>query len=276
MTSGTFLDRIIPRTVADTTERKTRAPLADVEARAKNAPKPLDFAAALTRYPLSLIAEVKKASPSKGQFVEDLDVAALARTYVSNGAAAVSVLTDGPFFQGSLADMKAVRAVTGLAGVPVLRKDFIVDPYQVYEARAWGADALLLIVAVLEQGLLRDLLALTRSLGMEALVEVHDGTEAGRAVEAGAQVIGINNRDLRTFVTDLKTTERVIGSIPRDRIAVSESGIATRADAERLYGIGARAVLVGEALILAPDTAAKVRELSSVGRTQPAEGTPHT
>ncbi len=270
MTSGTFLDKIIPRTVADTAERKARAPLAAVQAQAKDAPKPLDFAAALTRDPLNLIAEVKKASPSKGQFVERLDVAALAKTYASNGAAAVSVLTDGPFFQGSLEDMRAVRAVAGPAGVPVLRKDFIVDPYQVYEARAWGADALLLIVAVLEQRQLTDLLALTRSLGMEALVEVHDPEEAGRAVQAGARVIGINNRDLRTFVTDLKTTERVIGSIPRDRVAVSESGIATRADAERLHGMGARAILVGEALILAPDTAAKVRELATVGRARGA------
>ncbi len=264
MAATSFLDRILPRTHADLAERKARLPQADLEARLVGAPTPLDFAAALAGPNVRLIAEVKRASPSKGVFVADLDVAALVRTYVENGAAAISVLTDGPFFQGSLEDLATARQGAAPAGVPVLRKDFLVDSYQVYEARAWGADALLLIAAVLKGTELRYLLNLTRSLGMEALVEVHSAEETDAAVEAGARVIGINNRDLTTFVTDLETTARLVGGIPEDRIVVSESGIFTRQDAKRAHGLGVQAILVGEALITAPGTAEKVRELTGI------------
>lgn len=267
MTSGTFLDRILPRTREDLEQRKQRVPQDGLEAWLDQAPAPQDFTAALAAPGLSLIAEVKRASPSKGTFVEKLDVAALVRNYAKNGAAAISVLTDTPFFQGSLDDMATVRTVAAMWHVPVLRKDFIIDPYQVFEARTWGADALLLIVAVLEQQELTELIALTRKIGMEALVEVHTVAEVERAVAADARVIGINNRDLSTFATNLQTTADLIATIPADKIVISESGISTAADVQRLEALGARGILVGEALITAPDTATKVQELS--GRDSP-------
>ena len=176
MTPGTYLDRILPQTRADLEARKAALPLAEVQARLSRqvgAPA-LDFVRALAEDRLHLIAEVKRASPSKGDFVQELDVRVLARIYVENGASALSVLTDAPFFRGSLADLAAAREVTGPAGVPILRKDFIVDPYQVFESRLWGADAILLIVACLSDAALRELQGLADSLGMAALVEVHN------------------------------------------------------------------------------------------------------
>jgi len=287
-----FLDRILEHKRAEVARQQIKIPRAQLEARIAAAPIPRDFAAALRRPGrAALIAEVKKASPSKGVLVARFDPLALARIYAENGAAAISVLTDVRFFQGSLKHLEGIRAqvtsyrlqATGAednpadpyslspATCPLLRKDFILDPYQVYEARAYGADALLLIVAALDDPALAALLALTHELGMQALVEVHDDDELDRALAAGATIVGMNNRDLRTFVTTLATTERLAARLPaRNRpLLVSESGIATAADVARVRAWGADAVLVGEALMTAPDVAARVRELAGVTSDEP-------
>jgi indole-3-glycerol phosphate synthase len=255
-----ILDTIVAHKREELRTLKVRQPLAGLRALAEDGPPAISFAASLAGPAIRLIAEIKRASPSKGVFRADLDPVALARTYVENGASAISVLTDERFFQGSLDDLRGVKRA--FASVPVLRKDFLFDPYQVYEARAAGADAILLIVAVLDDNLLADLLTLAYELGMHALVEVHDETELDRALKAEPIVIGINNRDLRNFAVDLKTTERLRPSIPDGKIVVAESGIHTAADVERLAGAGVDAILVGEALVTAEDTAAKVRELA--------------
>jgi indole-3-glycerol phosphate synthase len=212
-----------------------------------------------------VIAEIKRASPSRGVFAAGVDPAEVAGEYVAGGAAAISVLTDAPFFQGSLADMaaaaQAAHAVEG--GVPILRKDFVIDAYQIVEARAHGADAVLLIVAALSDEALGDLLSSADSLGMDALVEVHDENEMARAIAANASIIGINNRDLRTFDVDLGVTERLAPLAPQGAAVVAESGVFDAADAERLHRAGADAVLVGEGLITAPDRAEAVRALRS-------------
>jgi len=259
--TGTILDRILERTAAEVAARKERVPVATLERRAAERPAPIGFAPALSRHRLAVIAEVKRASPSRGRFPVEIDPAALAAEYVNGGAAAISVLTDEPFFQGSLADLDAAAIVSHAASepVPVLRKDFVIDEYQVVEALAHGADAVLLIVAALEQSALTRLLAAARACGLGALVEAHDEVEVLRALDAGADVIGINNRDLRTFHVDLATTERLASLVPADRILVSESGIATGDDVQRLAKCGVRAILVGESLVVAPDRAAAIR-----------------
>jgi indole-3-glycerol phosphate synthase len=231
---------------------------------AQAAPPTRSLAQALRGPSLGLIAEVKRASPSRGVLCADLDPQALARTYAGSGAAAISVLTEEQHFQGSLDDLRAVRAVLDGRGdprLPLLRKDFLFDPYHLFEARAYGADAALLIVAILKPELLAELLALARSLGLDCLVEVHDERELERALAADAQIIGINNRDLRTFEVDLALTERLRPLIPADRVVVAESGIHSRADVERLQALGVNAVLIGEALVTADDPAAKIGEL---------------
>jgi|HigsolmetaAR202D_1030399.scaffolds.fasta_scaffold16522_2 indole-3-glycerol phosphate synthase len=265
-----FLDRILDHKRTEIARQQAKIPLAQLEAKAKTISPPRDFAAALRKPDrTALIAEVKKASPSKGLLLENFDALAIAATYARNGAAAISVLTDQRFFQGSLKYLEGIREQFESAAwkgyqPPLLRKDFILDAYQVYEARAYGADALLLIVAALDDRTLVDLLELTHALGMQALVEVHDEEELERALAANATIIGVNNRDLRTFVTTLETTERIAARLPAtDRpILVSESGIFTAADVARVRGLGADAVLVGEALVKSPDIAAKVRELA--------------
>ena len=279
--STTFLNRILDHKRAEVARRSAEVPLARLSEMLPHAPPPRPFGAAL-RNPAraTLIAEVKKASPSKGVLIEHFDPLALAGTYAANGAAAISVLTDERFFQGSLDYLQEIREqleigdwrldgfdpspISNLQSPPLLRKDFILDPYQVYEARAAGADALLLIVAALDDRALRDLLALTRELGMQALVEVHDEGELERALASGAEIVGVNNRDLHTFVTRLETTERLAARLPNTNrpVLVSESGIFTAADVARLRACGADAVLVGEALVTAPDIAARVRELA--------------
>ncbi|MBI3977391.1 MAG: indole-3-glycerol phosphate synthase TrpC [Chloroflexi bacterium] len=260
-----ILDDILAHKATEIAAAKARLAPAEVRARAEAEPPPLDFAAALRRGsgPVRLIAEVKRASPSRGVFGSDLDPSTLAAIYAANGAAAISVLTDERFFHGTLADLTAVKTrAAGPAGVPVLRKDFVVDPYQVWEARAAGADAILLIVAALDDARLRDLRILAEELGMAALVEGHDEAEIDRALATGATVVGINNRDLRTFQVDLATTERLRPRIPAGCIAGGLSGIHSRADVERLAAAGVDAVLVGEALVRSADVAAKVRELA--------------
>jgi indole-3-glycerol phosphate synthase len=285
--AGTFLTRILDHKRDEVARQSAKIPLARLEAQIASAPAVRPFDAALRRPGrAALIAEVKKASPSKGVLIENFDPLALAHTYAANGAAAISVLTDVRFFQGSLKFLEGIRlaqdqpsqeprtknqepsAGSQLSALgshpPLLRKDFIVDPYQVYEARAYGADALLLIVAALEDGPLARLLELTYALGMQALVEVHDEPELDRALAAGARIVGVNNRNLHTFATTLDTTRAVAARLPaHDRpLLVSESGIFTPAHVAQVRAWGADAILVGEALVTAPDTAALVRELA--------------
>lgn len=216
-----------------------------IAAEAARAPKPRPFVATLRARQPAIIAEIKRASPSKGDIMPGLDPATVARDYAASGAAAISVLTDA-HFKGSLDDLRAARKATEL---PILRKDFIFDPYQLYEARAAGADAILLIAAMLKEGQLRSLAALARELGMAALVEVHDAGELAIAERTGSELIGINNRDLHNFKTDLGVTEALLAGYRGDSLIVAESGIETADDIRRLYAAGARAFLIGESLL---------------------------
>lgn len=234
-----------------------------LERELKNRPPVRSFRQAVNKPgSLRLIAEFKRASPSAGPIRPGSDPAETAALYEASGAAAVSVLTDARFFSGSLADLKAVRAKINL---PVLRKEFIIDEYQLVEASAAGADAVLLIVAALDQPLLKRLHRLAVDLGLDPLVEVHQESELDRALEIGTQLIGVNNRDLATLKTDLKTTERLIRKIPAGLVKISESGIRSRDDARFVRDAGAQAILVGEAILSAPDMAAKIKELTDVG-----------
>jgi len=246
----------------DVAGRKAARPQAQVEAAAASATPPRGFATALSARAspghLALIAEIKKASPSKGLIRDDFDPPNLARAYAEGGAACLSVLTDGPSFQGDDADLVAARAAVTL---PCLRKDFLVDPWQVAESRALGADAILVILAMVDDILAAELLSEAARLGMDALVEVHDEVEMDRAGQLGARLVGVNNRDLRTFVTDLAVTERLAAQRPENAQLVTESGIFTRADAERLSHSGAVAMLVGESLMRQPDVTAATRDL---------------
>ena len=242
--------------------RKREIPRSELEARGKHASPPRDFRAALRPEPpvrVRLIAEIKKGSPSRGVFAGSFDPVALARTYAANGATALSVLTDEKYFHGCLEHLEAVRAAVDL---PLLRKDFIVDEYQLWEARAGGADAVLLIVAALEAPNLRDLAQAAKELGLGVLVEVHTLPELDQALAFDLSVIGVNNRDLETLETRLETSLELIPRIPPGPLVVSESGLFTREDVERVVAAGAHAVLVGEALVTASDVGAKVRELA--------------
>ncbi len=254
----TVLDQILERKVEHITTCKQRVPLASMIHAARSALPPRDFTAALRRDRVALIAEVKHASPSKGVLIEPFDPVGLAETYMLNGAAAVSVLTDEPFFMGSLAHLMSIRSKVEL---PLLRKDFVLDSYQVYEGRAAGADAILLIVAALNDTQLTDLHCLIEGLGMAALVEVHNEAELERALRLKPSLIGVNNRDLKTFEVDMNTAARLAKIVPPDTILVAESGIHSGSDV--LQMAGARAVLVGEALVKADNIGALVRELSS-------------
>jgi indole-3-glycerol phosphate synthase len=258
MTTETILDEIIRWKRDEIAHNKRARPMAAVFAEASLASAPRDFAGALRAPGVSLIAEVKRASPSKGLLRHDFDAAGLAREYEANGAVAISVLTDQHFFQGNLDHLRAVRQSVGL---PVLRKDFVLDSYQVYEARATGADAVLLIVAALDDGDLEALHQLVQQLGMAALVEVHNAAELERALKIDPQIIGVNNRDLRTFEVNLETTARLRTLIPPEITLVAESGVHTRDDVVKLATIGADAMLVGEALVRSKEVGQKVQEL---------------
>ncbi|MGI5816846.1 MAG: indole-3-glycerol phosphate synthase TrpC [Armatimonadota bacterium] len=260
------LRRILANTRDELAERRRGRPLNELRAMAADAPRPRDFAAALTGDEVAIIAEIKRASPSEGAIrAGQFDPAAIARQYDDAGAAALSVLTDERFFGGRLEYLTAAREACAL---PVLRKDFIVDEYQLYEARAAGADAVLLIVAALPPELLHDLRALTASLQMTALVESHDEVELEVALDAGARAIGVNNRDLRTFEVDLGVTERLAPMVPRDRAFVAESGMHGREDIRRVATAGADAALVGTALMRADDPGEALRGLTGVRRLQ--------
>ena len=256
----TILDRIVADKRAELVAAKANEPIDDLKRHAADAPASRSLGEALRKPGIGLIAEVKKASPSRGLLRSDLDPATLAQTYAEAGAAAISVLTDKKHFQGSLDHLRGISEALP-DGPPLLRKDFLFDEYQLYEARSAGADAVLLITAILEPALLSGLVAISRSLGMDSLVEVHDEPELERALAAGAEIIGVNNRDLRTFEIDLSTTERLAPLVPAGRIVVAESGIFSRDDIRRLAACGVQAVLIGEALVTEPDPRAKIQEL---------------
>lgn len=256
-----ILDKILADVAIELEKRKRRLPLAKMAKRALVQSPPLDFTSALRGSTVRLIAEVKKASPSKGVLCPKLNPIDIARIYADNGAAAISVLTEPKYFQGSLDYLRDIKKALVDKPLPLLRKDFILDPYQVYETRAYGADSLLLIVAILTDEKLLELLELSHALGMMCLVEVHNEAELETAIKSEAKIIGINNRDLNTFMVDLNNTARLHSLIPSDRIVVSESGIRSRADMKNLQKWGVSAALVGEALVSAPDIAAKIREL---------------
>lgn len=253
-----ILDEIVANKIKEIAASKRRTSLAEMQRIAKQQPPPLDFIATLRSAGIKLIAEVKKASPSKGIIRHDFDAVKTAKIYEKNGAAAISVLTDKKFFQGKLEYLCDVRQAVK---IPILRKDFIIEPYQVYETRAYGADAVLLIVSILTLDKLRGLLTLSRSLGMACLVEVHNENELKIALRTEARIIGINNRDLTTMKTDITTTERLRPLIPADRLTVGESGIKDRRDMENLEKLGINAALVGETLMASDDIGGKVKEL---------------
>jgi indole-3-glycerol phosphate synthase len=260
-----ILKRILARKRDEIAERKTRVPIPELRTRNANAPPTRGFAAALRKRVeaghAAVIAEIKKASPSKGMIRPDFDPAAIARSYEAGGAACLSVLTDVDFFQGSDAYLGEARDACSL---PVLRKDFTVDVYQVHEARAIGADAILLIAAALDNAVLVNLHALAIECGLDVLVEVHNPVDLQRALmltNPPRTLIGINNRDLRTFETTIETTLSLKEAVPRDRLLVTESGIVTRNDVERLRAAGVQAFLVGETFMRAPDPGAELARL---------------
>jgi len=251
-----FLHTIVARKQDELAECRKRVPLEAL--RDRPLPTVRGFAAALRRPGLSAIAEIKRRSPSKGPLREDLDPGEIAKSYQDNGAAAISVLTDREFFGGSPDDLTSVKQAVSL---PVLRKDFVIDAYQLYESRSMGADAVLLIVRILGPVQLNEYVALARELELATLVEVHDEQEADRTVQSGAEIVGVNNRNLETFEVSLDTAVRLKPAIPADRIAVAESGIHGEEDAARLASAGYDAILVGESLMKAENPGTKLREL---------------
>jgi indole-3-glycerol phosphate synthase len=256
-----ILDEIVANKRIEVKETRRSVPMATISDMAIGSRAAKDFAASLRGDSIRIVAEIKKASPSKGTIASEFDPCKIARIYARAGAAAISVLTESKYFLGSLDVLDNVGMALGDTRPPLLRKDFIFDAYQVYEARAHGADAILLIVAILEREQLAELQRLARRLGMECLVEVHNEAELEIALRCDARVIGINNRDLKTFAVDLTTTARLKPHIPSDRIVVSESGIKTRDDMKKLRSWGVDAVLIGEALMSSPDISTKMREL---------------
>jgi indole-3-glycerol phosphate synthase len=257
-----ILDRIVEAKRKEVASMKELRPLSRLEEALRNLSLPRDFRRAISNLPCAIIAEVKRHSPSKGRIREDFNPFKIATIYQENGAAAVSVLTDEEFFEGRRTYLSDIREIVDL---PLLRKDFIIDPYQIYETRVLGGDALLLIASLLEEEQLREFIRLTKALSLSPLVEVHTREELDKALAAGAEIIGINNRDLRTFSTDLGISLDLIPFIPGNRIVVSESGINTRDDIETLMKARIHSFLIGEALMRAEDIGGKLRELLGAG-----------
>lgn len=254
-----FLERILQAKAREVMAKKAKIPFAELARGLTDIPAPRPFRPSLTGEGIKLIAEIKRASPSKGILCPDFQPLKLARIYEASEAAALSVLTEEKFFQGSLAYLTLIKK--GTQRLPVLLKDFIIDPYQILEARVCGADAVLLICAALSRAQLATYIKEAMALGMDALVEVHNQAELADALAAGAEIIGINNRDLTTFQVDLETTFRLLEAIPKDKIVVAESGIKDRRQLQRLAQAGVNAALIGEALVTAADPGAKLREL---------------
>ena len=253
-----ILDKIVQVKRREVALLQEAAPLEAIRDAALDAPPPRDFRSAVGGAGCAIIAEVKRSSPSRGRIRQDFDPLAIASLYEENGAAAISVLTDEEFFEGNKTYLSEIKKQVS---IPLLRKDFIIDSHQLYETRIIGADAVLLITAILKNAELRRMIELAESLGLAPLVEVHSRGELERALAAGAEIIGINNRDLKTFSTALSTTLELSPHVPERRIVVSESGIGTRGDIERLMESGIHAFLVGEALMKAPDVGGRLREL---------------
>jgi len=254
-----FLDKIVAEKREELKQRQEAVPMPELRATIMERPLPLNLAAALSGDSLRLIAEVKRASPSRGILCPDLDPVKLASTYAQCGAAAISVLTESRYFGGSREDLESIKRT--LPDIPLLRKDFILEPYQIFESCAWGADAVLLIVAILNDTELEELLSLSHALGMQCLVEVHNQNELERALAYDTRIIGINNRDLDTMNVDINVTRQLRPPIPRGRIVVSESGIKGRGEVQKLKEWKVNAILVGEALVTADDVTAKIKEL---------------
>ena len=255
-----MLDKITAQKREEVEQRKKAVTITYLQQRIAKQKPALDFAMALKGDHIRLIAEVKQSSPSRGLLSPNFNPIELAQTYAEGGAAAISVLTETNYFMGSIEHLAAIKEVVDL---PLLRKDFIFDLYQVYESRAYGADALLLIASILSQKQLKELILLSHSLGLKCLVEVHNKGEVERAILSEAEIIGINNRDLNTFSIDINMTQRLRPLIPQERIVVSESGVESHKDIEKLGKWGVDAVLVGEALVTAGDIRAKMKELLS-------------
>jgi indole-3-glycerol phosphate synthase len=268
-----FLDKIVASKKEDVERAKRRLPLKELKRLIPDLPPTRNFKDALSqqrgrrKFPVRIIAEIKKASPSKGIIREDFDPLQIARIYERNGASAISVLTEERFFLGSLNYLKAVRGVTRF---PLLCKDFIIDPYQIYQARYYGADAVLLITALLEFNKLRDYVRLAKRLSLAPVVEVHTASELREALKAGSEIIGINNRNLKTFKTDIRTTMKLLPAIPGDTMVISESGFENREDLAQFQGKRINAFLIGEALMREKDIAKKLRELLLL--RNPAQG----
>ena len=268
-----FLDKIVASKKEDVERAKRRLPLKELKRLIPDLPPTRNFKDALSqqrgrrKFPVRIIAEIKKASPSKGIIREDFDPLQIARIYERNGASAISVLTEERFFLGSLNYLKAVRGVTRF---PLLCKDFIIDPYQIYQARYYGADAVLLITALLEFNKLRDYVRLAKRLSLAPVVEVHTTSELREALKAGSEIIGINNRNLKTFKTDIRTTMKLLPAIPGDTMVISESGFENREDLAQFQGKRINAFLIGEALMREKDIAKKLRELLLL--RNPAQG----
>lgn len=261
-----ILDEIIENKKIEVEASKNSLPLQQIQEQLDDRPPSRNFFEAINpNGELKIISEVKHASPSKGVFRDDFDPVEIAKSYSAGGASAISVLTDYNYFKGNLTYLKDIRHNVE---TPLLRKDFIVDPYQVYEARFFGADALLLIVAALEQPILSELLELTHSLQMNAIVEVHDENELDRALEADARIIGINNRDLRTFDVDLNVSVNLSKKVPKDKIVIAESGIGSIEDIDNLRAEGVHVFLIGETFMKAPNPRDKLNELIKSSRYQ--------
>ena len=253
-----ILDKIIKAKRKEVDYLKESTSLEALKKAVRDLPSPRDFRKAIKGPECSIIAEVKKSSPSKGRIREDFDPLKIASIYEANGAAAISVLTDEEFFEGKKSYLSEIKETISL---PILRKDFIIDPYQIYETRVIGGDAVLLIAGILKEETLRQFINLAKSLGLSPLVEVHSRKEMDKALAAGAGIIGINNRNLKTFSTDLRTSVELTPFVPEDRIVISESGIHSREDLETLMKKGIYSFLVGETLMKAPDIGEKLREL---------------